>query len=659
MVRFFVAPNSFSSRADLRNDRAGPTTGSLTVATFVPHRQPNATAQSPLAVLLVAAAVAAAVLRHVTSARTRLPFASPRLPALTVALPTARFAATPVPRAPDAPHARFRIALPCSSRPASISPTALPAHPAACAFLPDRRRPPPRRHACPASALRLHLPSARPRYAPFLCRPHLSRTSCTPPTRPCIQRPPATAPPRPRLHLPPRAMVPITLTPATPHAPWPVPRHPVCPCVPVRAHIPNHPPRTSPTRTCPFLNVRSPCPPPALHMSHTHARCSRTHFPQPRTTLSPRRPRFMYTHGPGSTPALSPHPLLAACLTHPHRTLPLRTRHGTTVPPLLPASASPPRSALPHALLAFTRGRVGPPVVSRLRVATAHNHLLPFLSCDHAVHPFPFRVPSTVSSRPFLAPHHRSTIASCNHTAIAPTRRCARVATPPLPCCTSCASPVSALAHLRPSCLIHVQSAPPNRPCAGPTLLDVSNPRLHLPRVTSRTVSPLSVFDAHPFIHVHAHPARVPTSHLHLIPATSRLHAVSIRAVFIRRAQIHAPRFNASNVETVKYENISFTVWDFGGQGRIRSLWKHYFQNTQGIIFVVNCNDQERVAEAREELQRMLNEDELRDALLLVFANIHCRCACPAYDPVPAQYLRTGRSTPTCIIPECGASFRD
>ncbi|KAF7346905.1 ADP-ribosylation factor [Mycena venus] len=75
------------------------------------------------------------------------------------------------------------------------------------------------------------------------------------------------------------------------------------------------------------------------------------------------------------------------------------------------------------------------------------------------------------------------------------------------------------------------------------------------------------------------------------------------------------------NVETVEYKNISFTVWDVGGQGRIRSLWKHYFQNTQGIIFVVDCNDWERMAEAREELQRMLEADELRDALLLVFAN--------------------------------------
>ncbi|KAI9808672.1 MAG: Arf GTPase arf1 [Sarcosagium campestre] len=76
------------------------------------------------------------------------------------------------------------------------------------------------------------------------------------------------------------------------------------------------------------------------------------------------------------------------------------------------------------------------------------------------------------------------------------------------------------------------------------------------------------------------------------------------------------------NVETVEYKNISFTVWDVGGQDKIRPLWRHYFQNTQGIIFVVDSNDRERIApEARDEMQRMLNEDELRDALLLVFAN--------------------------------------
>ncbi|XP_048474907.1 ADP-ribosylation factor-like isoform X3 [Rhincodon typus] len=75
------------------------------------------------------------------------------------------------------------------------------------------------------------------------------------------------------------------------------------------------------------------------------------------------------------------------------------------------------------------------------------------------------------------------------------------------------------------------------------------------------------------------------------------------------------------NVETVEYKNISFTVWDVGGQDKIRPLWRHYFQNTQGLIFVVDSNDKERMSEAREELMQMLGEDELHDAVLLVFAN--------------------------------------
>ena len=41
----------------------------------------------------------------------------------------------------------------------------------------------------------------------------------------------------------------------------------------------------------------------------------------------------------------------------------------------------------------------------------------------------------------------------------------------------------------------------------------------------------------------------------------------------------------------------------------------------EGLIFVVDSNDRERIVEAREELSQLLNEDELRDAVLLVFAN--------------------------------------
>lgn len=36
---------------------------------------------------------------------------------------------------------------------------------------------------------------------------------------------------------------------------------------------------------------------------------------------------------------------------------------------------------------------------------------------------------------------------------------------------------------------------------------------------------------------------------------------------------------------------------------------------------MVDSNDRERIGEARDELMRMLAEDELREAVLLIFAN--------------------------------------
>lgn len=75
------------------------------------------------------------------------------------------------------------------------------------------------------------------------------------------------------------------------------------------------------------------------------------------------------------------------------------------------------------------------------------------------------------------------------------------------------------------------------------------------------------------------------------------------------------------NVETVEYKSINFTVWDVGGQDKIRPLWRHYYQNTQGLIFVIDSNDRDRIGEARDELNKMLNEDEMREAILLVYAN--------------------------------------
>jgi small GTP-binding protein len=75
------------------------------------------------------------------------------------------------------------------------------------------------------------------------------------------------------------------------------------------------------------------------------------------------------------------------------------------------------------------------------------------------------------------------------------------------------------------------------------------------------------------------------------------------------------------NVELVEYQNISFLVWDVGGQEKLRMLWRHYYQNTDALIFVVDSVDTHRIDLARSELERLVHADELKDAIVLVFAN--------------------------------------
>lgn len=75
------------------------------------------------------------------------------------------------------------------------------------------------------------------------------------------------------------------------------------------------------------------------------------------------------------------------------------------------------------------------------------------------------------------------------------------------------------------------------------------------------------------------------------------------------------------NVESIVYKNTEFTVIDVGGTEQIRPLWKHYYDGVDGIIFVVDSNDESRFKEARVALNNVLNDSLLKNAILIVFSN--------------------------------------
>ena len=75
------------------------------------------------------------------------------------------------------------------------------------------------------------------------------------------------------------------------------------------------------------------------------------------------------------------------------------------------------------------------------------------------------------------------------------------------------------------------------------------------------------------------------------------------------------------NVESIEYKKLSLTVWDVGGQDRIRPLWKHYYEGVNAMIFVVDVNDIDRMNEVIQELKLLINEDHLLRLPYLIYAN--------------------------------------
>lgn len=75
------------------------------------------------------------------------------------------------------------------------------------------------------------------------------------------------------------------------------------------------------------------------------------------------------------------------------------------------------------------------------------------------------------------------------------------------------------------------------------------------------------------------------------------------------------------NVEDFETKEMTFTVWDVAGKDRVRPVWRHYYENSDGLIFVVDSANRERVKDAAEELHKILDDDLMHDVPVLVFAN--------------------------------------
>mmetsp|Transcript_3248 Transcript_3248/g.5054 ORF Transcript_3248/g.5054 Transcript_3248/m.5054 type:complete len:187 (-) Transcript_3248:247-807(-) len=75
------------------------------------------------------------------------------------------------------------------------------------------------------------------------------------------------------------------------------------------------------------------------------------------------------------------------------------------------------------------------------------------------------------------------------------------------------------------------------------------------------------------------------------------------------------------NIKSLEYRGYTLNLWDVGGQKTIRAYWRNYFEQTDGIIWVVDSADRWRLEECRNQLRELLSQEKLAGASLLIFAN--------------------------------------
>ncbi|KAI9295245.1 ADP-ribosylation factor-like protein 2-like protein [Neoconidiobolus thromboides FSU 785] len=75
------------------------------------------------------------------------------------------------------------------------------------------------------------------------------------------------------------------------------------------------------------------------------------------------------------------------------------------------------------------------------------------------------------------------------------------------------------------------------------------------------------------------------------------------------------------NILSLSHKEYKLNFWDVGGQVSLRSYWKNYFEGTEGLIWVVDASDKDRLIDTRIELNKLLDQEKLSGITILILAN--------------------------------------
>ncbi|KAL4503314.1 hypothetical protein ABPG72_000920 [Tetrahymena utriculariae] len=111
------------------------------------------------------------------------------------------------------------------------------------------------------------------------------------------------------------------------------------------------------------------------------------------------------------------------------------------------------------------------------------------------------------------------------------------------------------------------------------------------------------------------------------------------------------------NIETIQYKNLEFLVFDVGG--KVRSLWSHYYDNLDAIIFVVDSTDKERLWQVKDEFRKLSSELSFQNAVVLVLFNKQDLPECVEFKALVEETGVDNMNENDIIIQKCSAKTGD
>ncbi|KAJ8314325.1 hypothetical protein KUTeg_008886 [Tegillarca granosa] len=100
-----------------------------------------------------------------------------------------------------------------------------------------------------------------------------------------------------------------------------------------------------------------------------------------------------------------------------------------------------------------------------------------------------------------------------------------------------------------------------------------------------------------------------------VVGGTSILYRIKLHEVI---APVPTHEFN---VESKHHHHSKLTMWDVGGGKKLRHLWNYYYPGIQVVFYVVDAHNKNRLEEAKEEFDRVLQDTVLKGVPVLILAN--------------------------------------